>query len=179
MSVSWVISTTIVIPNNKSEMAEEDGLTSSWSEWMDCRNPLLFYGHTNMFPPEQANLENHKREKTFLYKLSHSSLHYREWNKTFTVVHPLYIKKPVIMFRQCVSLNEHWPAIMKIIPPARATLPFCCGSSAKQVVHFMPTVDTKMAMKHSKMEDNISPRVPCTIPADQNHFIKAGLKLNL
>lgn len=79
----------------------------------------------------------------------------------------------------CVSeLNGLWPAMRKITPPARATLSFCSGSSAMQVVHLRPTLSTKIEMKLSKMDDSISPCVPCTIPGDkdtaQDPWIWAG-----
>lgn len=57
---------------------------------------------------------------------------------------------------------------MKITPPASATLFFCSGCSAMQVVHFMPTISTKIEIVHRKMDANISPRVPCTIAGDKN-----------
>ena len=73
------------------------------------------------------------------------------------------------MSQQCVSeLNGLLPPMMNMTPPARATLSFCCGSSDRQVVHLMPTVATKIEMKHSKMAASISPRVPWTIAGDKD-----------
>lgn len=62
--------------------------------------------------------------------------------------------------------------MMKMTPPAKATLSFLSGSSAMQVVHLMPTISTKTEMKPSKMADSINPRVPCTIPGDKDEAVE-------
>lgn len=70
----------------------------------------------------------------------------------------------IVYVRMCVSvyLCASLPAMIKITPPVRATLSFCSGCSAMQVVHLMPTPSTMIAMKDSMMAANISPRVPWT-----------------
>lgn len=73
----------------------------------------------------------------------------------------------------CVSSRS--PAIIETIPLVKATLAFCSGCSAKHVVHFMPTVATKRAMKESKMAVSISPRVPKTMAAETSTRHKRAL----
>lgn len=83
-------------------------------------------------------------------------------------IEPLHYGK-TYWVQMCVSeRNNVWPAIMKMTPPARATLSLLSGWSAMHVVHFMPTVSTKMEIVHSKMDAIISPRVACTIAGVKN-----------
>ncbi len=168
---------------------------------MGRKIPLLFCGRTKTFPPEQADLENHEQNNIYfvlLYRLPHAGAGHLSCKLcTLMTVKPQKVTTSQIMFKSCwdIAVNAkhtvvwcniwrdkdevlcmcvNWPAMMKITPPARATLSFCCGSSAIQVVHLMPTISTKIEIKLSKMEDSISPRAPCTIPGDkdttQDHF---------
>ena len=66
------------------------------------------------------------------------------------------------------SVCGFWPEMMKTMPLASATLSFCSGVSAMQVVHLMPTTAAMIAKKQNKIQDNIRPRVPWTIPEDKD-----------
>lgn len=78
------------------------------------------------------------------------------------------VQAACVHFTFVSKLSGLSPAKMKITPPARATLSFCAGVSDIQVVHLMPTISTKIPIRHSKIEHSISPRVPSTIPGDKN-----------
>lgn len=61
------------------------------------------------------------------------------------------------------------PETRKITPPMTAIHIFCTSSSSRHFMHFMPMVDTKMAISPSRMPITIKARVACKVP-ERKHF---------
>lgn len=126
---------------------------------MGYRSLELFSGHTRMFQPKQTGLKTQTDQRNFS-----CCINLTEVEEGLNLIRCNFVN----YFSSCVSAAS--PAIMKMTPPARATLAFCSGWSDRQVVHFIPTEVTRMERNASKTADNIRPRAPWMIAEDSSDY---------